>query len=88
MIVTGGGGCVRDLSEPKGDGNGEAIGTLALSAPPLDGAYTVSGEVTSGMEVVDKIAHEEVDGTDRPLRDTRIFSAHVPRRAQATTDSE
>ncbi|MCC6723596.1 MAG: peptidylprolyl isomerase [Saprospiraceae bacterium] len=35
--------------------------------PPLDGDYTVFGQVTEGMEVVDKIANAPRDPRDRPL---------------------
>lgn len=40
--------------------------------PHLDGSYTVFGEVTEGMEVVDKIASTPRDKTDRPLADIRM----------------
>lgn len=41
-------------------------------APHLDGNYTVFGEVTEGLEVIDKIAEEKVDGNNRPLKDVRM----------------
>jgi peptidylprolyl isomerase len=37
--------------------------------PHLDGAYTVFGEVVSGMEIVDQIAAVETDTNDRPVKD-------------------
>ncbi len=40
-------------------------------APYLDGDYTIFGEVTSGMDVVDRIAAVELNG-DRPKNDIRI----------------
>lgn len=40
--------------------------------PPLDGSYTVFGEVVSGMEVVDVIAAQPRDKNDRPFRDVRM----------------
>lgn len=46
-------------------------------APFLDGDYTVFGEVVSGMEIVDKIATQEKDGADRPLKDIKIVSAKI-----------
>ncbi len=37
--------------------------------PPLDGDYTVFGEVVEGMEVIDKIAAAQTDSNDRPVQD-------------------
>ncbi|TKG93502.1 peptidylprolyl isomerase [Puteibacter caeruleilacunae] len=41
-------------------------------APHLDGTYTVFGEVTSGMDIVDAISLTPVDGDYRPRADIRI----------------
>ena len=46
-------------------------------APFLDGDYTVFGEVISGMEIVDKIAAQQKDASDRPLEDIKIVSAKI-----------
>ena len=43
--------------------------TTIGGTPHLDGAYTVFGEVVSGMEVVDKIAVVKTDTNDRPVKD-------------------
>lgn len=43
--------------------------TSVGGTPHLDGAYTVFGEVVSGMEVVDKIAAFKTDANNRPLID-------------------
>ena len=43
-------------------------------APWLDGKHTVFGEVTSGMEVVDKIEGAETDARDKPVDEVRIES--------------
>lgn len=39
--------------------------------PHLDGSYTVFGEVTSGFDVLDKIANSAVDANARPLQDIK-----------------
>lgn len=41
-------------------------------APSLDGQYTVFGEVVSGLNVVDAIANQAVDGFSRPFSDIRF----------------
>ncbi|MDR0976203.1 MAG: peptidylprolyl isomerase, partial [Prevotellaceae bacterium] len=40
-------------------------------------AYTVFGEVTSGMEVVDSIQHVRTDGRDRPQQDVKIVKVSL-----------
>jgi peptidyl-prolyl cis-trans isomerase B (cyclophilin B) len=44
------------------------------AAPWLDGKHTVFGEVTGGMEVVDKIENTPTQGADRPVEPVRIAS--------------
>jgi cyclophilin family peptidyl-prolyl cis-trans isomerase len=41
-------------------------------SPHLDYAYTVFGEVVSGIDVIDKIAALPVDKNNRPLKDIRL----------------
>lgn len=45
--------------------------------PHLDGQYTVFGEVTHGLEVVDAIQQVATDENDRPLEDVRILRAYL-----------
>ena len=51
----------------------ETIGGYA----PLDQAYTVFGEVTKGMDIVEKIAKVEVDAAKRPKVDVKIISMTI-----------
>ena len=44
--------------------------------PHLDGAYTVFGEVTEGMEVLEAIQKVETDEYDRPLEDVRMLKVY------------
>ena len=40
----------------------------------LDGQYTVFGEVTDGLEVIDEIANVATDRYDRPYEDVQIIT--------------
>ena len=62
-------------------------------APHLDGAYAAFGKVTEGMDVVNKIAEERTDYSDRPLKDTedqiydsRYFWCRIPRARKILID--
>ena len=46
-------------------------------APHLDGSYTVFGEVTAGMEVVDNIEIAKTNRADRPIENIRILKASI-----------
>lgn len=46
--------------------------TTIGGTPHLDGNYTVFGEIVSGLEVVDKIAAENSDANDRPIKDIKF----------------
>ena len=43
----------------------------------LDGKHTVFGEITEGLDVVDKIEAKPTDGRDRPTEDVRIESLAI-----------
>lgn len=40
--------------------------------PFLDNNYTVYGEITEGLDVIDKIAAVQKDGNDRPAKDVKM----------------
>lgn len=48
--------------------------------PHLDGNYTVYGEVTSGMDIVDKIVKQPRNGMDRPNEDQKILKLRVKKK--------
>ncbi|MBR5748382.1 MAG: peptidylprolyl isomerase [Prevotella sp.] len=48
--------------------------------PHLDGQYTVFGEVTEGLDVVDRIQQVQTDDYDRPIDDVRILRAREVRK--------
>lgn len=45
--------------------------------PHLDGQYTVFGEVTEGLDVVDRIQQMATDKNDRPTKDIRILRVTI-----------
>ena len=51
------------------------IVTRKSGTPHLDGAYTVFGEVTEGMDVANRIQRKDTDDNDRPVYDVRILHA-------------
>jgi peptidyl-prolyl cis-trans isomerase B (cyclophilin B) len=48
--------------------------------PHLDGQYTIFGEVTEGMEILDRIQQMPTDQFARPLKDIRILKATVTKK--------
>ena len=56
------------------------IVTRKSGTPHLDGAYTVFGEVTEGMDVANRIQRHIRDDDDRPVHDVRILRATVVRK--------
>ncbi len=59
------------------DSAGSQFFIMHNDAPHLDGQYAAFGKVTEGMEVVDKIAREKVNFSDKPLCDVVIKSIRV-----------
>ena len=54
----------------------EAYTTIG-GTPHLDGQYTVFGEVTEGLDVVEKIQSVETQRGDRPCEDIKILKTDV-----------
>lgn len=46
-------------------------------APWLDGKHTVFGQITEGLDVVDKIEGKPTDARDRPTHDVTIESLEI-----------
>ena len=59
------------------DSAGSQFFIMHRTSPHLDGAYAAFGKVTEGMDVVDRIAREKTDYSDRPLDDQVIRSMTV-----------
>ncbi|MGP1475910.1 MAG: peptidylprolyl isomerase [Phocaeicola sp.] len=51
--------------------------TTMGGAPHLDGSYTVFGEITEGMEAIEKIEIAKTNNADRPITNIRILKAIV-----------
>lgn len=58
------------------EGLKEAYATLG-GIHSLDGEYTVFGEITEGLEVLDKIADLSVDANSRPKNDAKIIRIYI-----------
>ncbi len=59
------------------DSAGSQFFLVVKDAPFLDGKYTVFGEITSGIEVADKIAAQPRGRADRPKTDIVINSVRI-----------
>ena len=51
--------------------------TTVGGTPHLDNNYTVFGEVTEGLEIIDQIASAETDQRNRPIHDIKIINAYI-----------
>lgn len=51
--------------------------TTIGGTPHLDDTYTVFGEVIEGLEIIDKIASQNVDQYSRPLEDIKIIRMYT-----------
>lgn len=45
--------------------------------PGLDGTYTVFGEVTEGLNILDRIAEVPTDSSDKPLNEIKIIKIKI-----------
>lgn len=45
--------------------------------PHLDGEYTVFGEVTAGLDVIEKIQSAQTGQADRPVQDIKIIGIKI-----------
>ena len=59
------------------DSAGSQFFIMHADAPHLDGQYAAFGEVTEGMDVVDKIAGTPTDPRDKPLNPVVIESMEI-----------
>lgn len=59
------------------DSAGSQFFIMHKTSPHLDGAYAAFGKITEGMEVVNWIADERTDYSDRPLSEQKIKSMTV-----------
>ncbi|MDE7336185.1 MAG: peptidylprolyl isomerase, partial [Muribaculaceae bacterium] len=51
--------------------------TTVGGTPFLDNQYTVFGEVTKGMDIVEKIEKTKTGAQDRPVADIKILSTEI-----------
>ncbi len=59
------------------DSAGSQFFIVVADSTFLDRKYTIFGEVTEGMDIVDKIVNLPRDGNDRPLEDAKILHVTV-----------
>ncbi|MBR5265595.1 MAG: peptidylprolyl isomerase, partial [Clostridia bacterium] len=59
------------------DSAGSQFFIMHADAPHLDGDYAAFGKVTSGMDIVDKIAMSETNSSDKPATDVVIKTIKI-----------
>lgn len=59
------------------DSAGSQFFIMHKTSSHLDGAYAAFGKITEGMDVVNRIAEEDTDYSDRPLDEQKIKSMTV-----------
>ncbi len=65
-----------DDVNPKRESSASQYCFMMRPCPHLDGAYTVFGEVTEGMDVLEAIQKVETDEYDRPLENIRMLKVY------------
>lgn len=70
------------------DSAGSQFFIMHADAPHLDGAYAAFGKVVEGMDVVDEIADEYTDFSDRPYEDQVMKSVTVDTFGETYPDPE
>lgn len=59
------------------DSAGSQFFIMHKNSPHLDGAYAAFGQITEGMDVVNKIAGTDTDYNDRPIEEQRMKKVTV-----------
>lgn len=80
-------GFINDLKHTEGvlsmaramhpDSAGSQFFIMHKTSPHLDGAYAAFGKLIEGMDIVNKIADENTDYSDRPIVEQKIKSMTV-----------
>ena len=65
-----------DDVNPRRESSASQFCFMMGRSPHLDGAYTLFGEVTEGMEVLEAIEKVPTDQYDRPLEDVRMLRVY------------